>query len=49
MEEPLTGQVSLDLNALFLGTQTCPLPSDCAYTMASRWLVVGGQSEVLRP
>ena len=38
VEEPLTGQVSLDLNALFLGTQTCPLPSDCAYTMASRWL-----------
>ena len=38
VEEPLTGQVSLDLNALFLlrsGTQICPLPSDCAYTVAS--------------
>ena len=40
-EEPLAGQVSMDLNVLCLvtsGTQTCPLPSDCAYTMASRWL-----------
>ena len=41
VEEPLAGQVSMDLNVLCLvrsGTQTCPLPSDCAYTMASRWL-----------
>ena len=45
VEEPLVGQVSLDLNAFYLvksGTQTCPLPSRCAYTRASRWL--DGQS-----
>ena len=44
VEEPLAGRVSLDLNALCLmrsGSQTCPLPSGCAYTRASRWL--GGQ------
>ena len=49
VEEPLTGQVSLDLNALFLGTQTCPLPSDCAYAMASRWLVTSTLEAVLLP
>ena len=49
VEEPLTGQVSLDLNALFLGTQNCPLPSDCAYTMASRWLVTSTLEAVLLP
>ena len=52
VEEPLAGWVSLDLNALCLvrsGTQTCPLPSDCAYAMASRWLVTSTLEAVLLP
>ena len=44
VEKPLAGWVFLDLNVLCLersGTQTCPLPSGCAYTRVSRW--PGGQ------
>ena len=49
-EEPLAGWVSLDLNVLCLvrsGTQICPLPSDCAYMRASRWLVASALEAVL--
>lgn len=51
VEEPLTGQVSLDLDpfSFEVGTQICPLPSDCAYTMASIWLVTSTLEAVLLP